>query len=166
MYARKCKHRSTTMGRPFIYIYLENRKTYRHQHEICILIFSTTSVQNISLSDKYLASSACGACRDISRSSCRVALTCVQCKWKLKWLHNFFVVHPFSSRSMHEKEWWSASNWSSAGIPITHSLNHSWRWALLKKLPIVQLFKNFPAFYGTRRFITVFTRALHWSLSW
>jgi hypothetical protein len=25
---------------------------------------------------------------------------------------------------------------------------------------------NFPAFYGTRRFITVFTRALHWSLSW
>jgi hypothetical protein len=28
----------------------------------------------------------------------------------------------------------------------------------------VQLLKNFPAFYGTRRFITVFTRALHWSL--
>jgi hypothetical protein len=26
--------------------------------------------------------------------------------------------------------------------------------------------KNFPAFYGTQRFITVFTRALHWSLSW
>jgi hypothetical protein len=30
----------------------------------------------------------------------------------------------------------------------------------------VQLLKNFPAFYGMRRFITVFTRALHWSLSW
>jgi hypothetical protein len=29
----------------------------------------------------------------------------------------------------------------------------------------VQLFKIFPTFYGTRRFITVFTRALHWSLS-
>jgi hypothetical protein len=43
---------------------------------------------------------------------------------------------------------------------------HSWSWALLKKLPIVQLLKNFPAFYRTRRFITVFTRALHWSLSW
>jgi hypothetical protein len=25
--------------------------------------------------------------------------------------------------------------------------------------------KKFSAFYGTRRFITVFTRALHWSLS-
>jgi hypothetical protein len=29
----------------------------------------------------------------------------------------------------------------------------------------VQLFENFTAFYGNRRFITVFTRALHWSLS-
>jgi hypothetical protein len=34
-----------------------------------------------------------------------------------------------------------------------------------EKPPIVQLLKNFPAFYGTRRFITMFTRALHWSLS-
>jgi hypothetical protein len=45
------------------------------------------------------------------------------------------------------------------------ALTHSWSWALLEKLPIVQLLKNFPAFYGTRRFITVFTRAPHWSLS-
>jgi hypothetical protein len=27
----------------------------------------------------------------------------------------------------------------------------------LEKLPIVQLLENFPAFYGTRRFITAFT---------
>jgi hypothetical protein len=40
------------------------------------------------------------------------------------------------------------------------SLTHSWNCALLEKLPIVQLLKNLPAFYGTRRFITVFTRAL------
>jgi hypothetical protein len=39
-------------------------------------------------------------------------------------------------------------------------------WTLLEKPPVVQLLKNFPKFYGTRRFITVFTRALHWSLSW
>jgi hypothetical protein len=39
-------------------------------------------------------------------------------------------------------------------------------WALLQKLPIMQPLKNFPAFYGTRRFITVFTGAVHWSLSW
>jgi hypothetical protein len=42
----------------------------------------------------------------------------------------------------------------------------SWIWALLEQSPVVQLLKNFPTFYGNRRFITVFTRALHWSLSW
>jgi hypothetical protein len=36
---------------------------------------------------------------------------------------------------------------------------------LLEKLPIVQPLKNFPAFYGTRRFITALKTALHWSLS-
>jgi hypothetical protein len=39
-------------------------------------------------------------------------------------------------------------------------------WALLQKLPIVPPLKNFPALYGTRKFITLFTRALHWFLSW
>jgi hypothetical protein len=39
----------------------------------------------------------------------------------------------------------------------THSLTHSWSRALLEKPPIVQLLENFPAFYGTRRFITAFT---------
>jgi hypothetical protein len=37
--------------------------------------------------------------------------------------------------------------------------------ALLEKPLIVQLFKNFPAVYGTQTFIIVVTRALHWSLS-
>jgi hypothetical protein len=41
----------------------------------------------------------------------------------------------------------------------------TWSWDLLEKLSIVQLLKNFPAFYGTWKFITMFTRALHWSLS-
>jgi hypothetical protein len=49
---------------------------------------------------------------------------------------------------------------------LTHSLPHSWSWTLLEKLTVVSLFKNFPAFYGTRRFITVFTSALYWSLFW
>jgi hypothetical protein len=39
------------------------------------------------------------------------------------------------------------------------SITHSWSWALLEKL-----LKNFPAFYWTRRFIVVLTRARHWSL--
>jgi hypothetical protein len=45
-------------------------------------------------------------------------------------------------------------------------ITHSWSWALLEKLPVVQLLNIFPGFYGTRRLITVFTRAIHWSLSW
>jgi hypothetical protein len=39
-------------------------------------------------------------------------------------------------------------------------------YLLLEEQPIGQPLKNSPAFYGTRRFNTVFTRALHWSLSW
>jgi hypothetical protein len=55
-----------------------------------------------------------------------------------------------------------------SSLPYTSLLSfiHSWSWVLLEKLPIVQPLKNFPEFYGTQRFITVFTRALHWSLSW
>jgi hypothetical protein len=36
---------------------------------------------------------------------------------------------------------------------------------LLEKLTVTQLFKKFPTFYGTRRFITMFTTAHYWSLS-
>jgi hypothetical protein len=36
---------------------------------------------------------------------------------------------------------------------------------LLQKLIVTQLVKKFPAFNGTRRFVTVFTTARHWSLS-
>jgi hypothetical protein len=32
--------------------------------------------------------------------------------------------------------------------------------------PVTQLLRNFPAFYGRRTFITVFTSTLHWSLTW
>jgi hypothetical protein len=39
-----------------------------------------------------------------------------------------------------------------------------WSRGLLEKLTVSQLVKKFPAFYGTRRFITAFTRAHHLSL--
>jgi hypothetical protein len=45
----------------------------------------------------------------------------------------------------------------SAGYNYLHG-------ALLEKPPVVQTLKNFPEFYGIRRFITVFTGALHSSL--
>jgi hypothetical protein len=51
------------------------------------------------------------------------------------------------------------ANWLTAWLT-------PWRRAPPEKPPVVQLLKNFPTLYGTRRFSTVFTRALHWSLSW
>ena len=44
---------------------------------------------------------------------------------------------------------------------LTYSMVHS----LLEKPTGSQLVKKFPAFYGTRRFITAFTNARHLSLS-
>ena len=41
-----------------------------------------------------------------------------------------------------------------------------WFRVLLKKLTALQLVKKFPAFHGTRRFITAFTSVRHLSLSW
>jgi hypothetical protein len=41
----------------------------------------------------------------------------------------------------------------------------AWSFVLLEMPPVAQLRKNFPKFCGTRRIITVFTRALHRSLS-
>jgi hypothetical protein len=49
---------------------------------------------------------------------------------------------------------------------LTYLLTHSRSWDLLEDPPILQLHRNFPAFHGTRRFNNVFTKALHWSLSW
>jgi hypothetical protein len=54
---------------------------------------------------------------------------------------------------------------------IVAALNYWWEltprcWAFLEKQAVAQSLKNIPTFYGTRRFITVFTRAIHWSLSW
>jgi hypothetical protein len=40
-----------------------------------------------------------------------------------------------------------------------------WSRVLLEKLTVLQLVKKFPAFYGTRRFITALTSARQLSLS-
>ena len=49
---------------------------------------------------------------------------------------------------------------------ITYSILTPWCRVLLEKLTGLQLVKKFPAFYGTRRFITEFTSVRHLSLSW
>jgi hypothetical protein len=54
--------------------------------------------------------------------------------------------------------------WTLADCGLTKQTR--WSTALLDKLVVLQLVKKFPAFYGTRRFITLFTTARHVSQSW
>jgi hypothetical protein len=58
-------------------------------------------------------------------------------------------------------EYWSLFIW----INFAHSLTPCNR-VLLEKLLAAQLLKNFPTCYGTRKLITIFSRARHLSLSW
>ena len=50
--------------------------------------------------------------------------------------------------------------------PFTLYLLTPWCRVLLEKLTGLQLVKKFPAFHGTRRFITALTSVRHLSLSW
>jgi hypothetical protein len=57
----------------------------------------------------------------------------------------------------------------SSLIKVFHSPTYlltPWSRVLLEKLTGLQLVKKFPAFYGTRRFLTALTIARHLSLSW
>jgi hypothetical protein len=42
----------------------------------------------------------------------------------------------------------------------------TWSRLLLYMLPVAQLLETFPTYYGSQRFIVMFTRSLHWPLSW
>ena len=57
----------------------------------------------------------------------------------------------------------------SVPTPDVHPPNSKWyatQCHTFEKLTRFQLVKKFPAFYGTRRFVTTFTSARHLSLSW
>jgi hypothetical protein len=84
-------------------------------------------------------------------------------------LHSTVVTHVPSASAL---EYWMVPNsgsvkfvWSSGKVTYPFLLTH-YGVDLLQKPPIMQPLKNFPTFYGTRKFITVLTRAFHWSLSW
>ena len=63
---------------------------------------------------------------------------------------------------MCENEW---SDNHNVVAPQTTYLLTPWCRVLLEKLPGLQLVKKFPAFHGTRRFITALTSVRHLSLS-
>jgi len=66
----------------------------------------------------------------------------------------------------HGHNWWPkhVAGYGLYKIILTYFLT-PWCRVLLEKLTGLQLVKKFPAFYGTRRFITAFTSVRHLSLS-
>jgi hypothetical protein len=74
-----------------------------------------------------------------------------------------------SERATVDARLWPRGGWDS---PKYRSMNlliyllTPWSGFRLEKLTDFHLVKKFPAFYGTRRFITAFTSARHLSLSW
>jgi hypothetical protein len=84
-------------------------------------------------------------------------------KWR--WMVSFASLPPLypwrKSPGIHRRLNGPQSRSGCCGVTKTNFMELSPSW----EPPVVQLLKNFPEFYGTRRFITIFTRALHWSLS-
>jgi len=70
-----------------------------------------------------------------------------------------YIVTELSSHSPSERD---VINGQMLGFHILTP----WCWVLLDKLTGLQLVKKFPAFHGTRRFITELTSIRHLSLSW
>ena len=60
---------------------------------------------------------------------------------------------------------WAVTRWQWLFYIYTYLLT-PWCRVLLEKLTGLQLVKKFPAFHGTRRFITALTSVCHLSLSW
>jgi hypothetical protein len=72
-----------------------------------------------------------------------------------------------------EMKWYPQKHTSTVKCLISSLLTYlltylltPWSRALLEKLTGFQIVEKFPAFYGTRRFITAFTSTHHLSLSW
>ena len=82
----------------------------------------------------------------------------IKCSTIFKLLINVENYTVFFRDSVHPKTYRNLANSS------TYLLT-PWSRVLLEKLASLQLVKKFPAFYGTRRFLTALTSARHLSLS-
>ena len=72
--------------------------------------------------------------------------------------------HVWGREKVHTKFWWRKTLSSKTGVD-TYLLT-PWCRVLLEKLTGLELVKKFPAFHGTRKFITALTSVRHLSLSW
>ena len=76
------------------------------------------------------------------------------------------IVETYTSFNLHNAYYIITIPITIFYILILTYLLTPWSRVLLEKLAGLQLVKKFPAFYGTRRFLTAHTSALHLSLSW
>jgi hypothetical protein len=82
-----------------------------------------------------------------------------------KGLHRFLIsTKCLSSWSLDIR--FRTSEYFSVSLCFLIYLLTPWSRVLPEKLKRPELLKQFPAFYTTRRFITVFTRVRHLSISW
>jgi hypothetical protein len=64
------------------------------------------------------------------------------------------------------KRWTQAVEFRSSGWTLTYRpIRYNEQGVLIEKLINAQIFKIIPAYYGIRRFITMFTRSIHHTLS-
>jgi len=69
------------------------------------------------------------------------------------------------SKRQKDRSYETNEDVQAVSLIITYLLT-PWCGVLLEKLTVLQLVKKFPAFQGTRRFITALTSVCHLSLSW
>jgi hypothetical protein len=74
--------------------------------------------------------------------------------------YNCYIYTAHNYMLIISTEWSQKNCWSVFGIKTPRS------WAILDRLPVVQLLKNSPPFYVTWKFSTVFTSILHQLLFW
>jgi hypothetical protein len=82
------------------------------------------------------------------------------------------VKHPTTLKYKYERRYSTKGSSDSDGVPplqdrIITLYAHTTPWGrvLFEKLTVIQMAKKFAAFYRTQKFITVFPRTRHWSLS-
>ena len=95
-----------------------------------------------------------------------VYMGCIQC------IHGMYTVYTWDVYTVYMgcihciHGMYTVYTWDVYTVYIPYYLLTPWCRVLLEKLTGLQLVKIFPAFHGTRRFITALTSVSHLSLSW
>ena len=95
---------------------------------------------------------------DFSINSVRSPIIFQSCRKETRVLAYAIHVYNTASKNIELKS-------SALNLHLLTYLLTPWSRVLLDKLTSLQLVKKFPAFYGTRRFLTALTSARHLSLS-